>query len=572
MVKGNFDNNLIYNQPEMKRIALLVLVFFVHINLFAVEVPQRVAKEHADGFMYKKLDKSITESSIFPFQKGENRTYTYLVSYKPEGWAIVAADDRIPAIIAYSLKGSFDTVKIKEVPFYFWFQHYANQIKEVVEGKETKRHASWDNHPFEAQKSTSPVEPLIGVEWNQGSGWNAYCPADSEGPGGHAYAGCVAVAMGQALSVYQHPEVGYGQNYYVDDTYGSLGAVFGDTQYKWDSIMGLDQPNKYVALLLYHLGVSVDMNYGADGSGAFSSMVPGALKTFFDYTNSTTILKRSNFTSAQWDSILVSELANGRPIYYSGDPGDGTAGHAFNIDGVDDQNRYHLNWGWSGAYNGYYLITSLTPGSNNFSSNQEAVVNIMPRNHNPQDILLSNNSIKEGLPAYSLVGKVNVLDETPGDSHTLEVIAPPTIDGEPGFVPFAILGDSLLTTEILNFQTRNRYEIIIKATDKAGHSLEKSFFINVIKNTGVSDLTLSGEMIITPTNDGNLKVWLNNSAIGRATMNLYDINGKLIFSTTISKELQVLDTTIPLGNTLIKGLYIAVLNFGNEKISYKFVK
>jgi len=55
-------------------------------------------------------------------------------------------------------------------------------------------------------------------------------------------------------------------------------------------------------------------------------------------------------------------------------------------------------------------------------------------------------------------------------------------------------------------------------------------------------------------------------------MNLYDINGKLIFSTTISKELQVLDTTIPLGNTLIKGLYIAVLNFGNEKISYKFVK
>ncbi len=49
------------------------------------------------------------------------------------------------------------------------------------------------------------INPFIKVKWNQGAGWNMFCPMDEDGPGGHAYVGCVAVAMAQAMSVYEYP-------------------------------------------------------------------------------------------------------------------------------------------------------------------------------------------------------------------------------------------------------------------------------------------------------------------------------------------------------------------------------
>ncbi|VAW24506.1 hypothetical protein MNBD_BACTEROID01-2177 [hydrothermal vent metagenome] len=38
---------------------------------------------------------------------------------------------------------------------------------------------------------------------------------------------------------------------------------------------------------------------------------------------------------------------------------------------------YHVNWGWdNGSYNGYYTLTDLTPGEENYNYLQEAIVDI----------------------------------------------------------------------------------------------------------------------------------------------------------------------------------------------------
>lgn len=60
--------------------------------------------------------------------------------------------------------------------------------------------------------------------------------------------------------------------------------------------------------------------------------------------------------------IVSSELEEQRPILYCGqDPIDG--GHAFILDGINENGLVHVNWGWSGSGNGWYDINVLKPTS-----------------------------------------------------------------------------------------------------------------------------------------------------------------------------------------------------------------
>jgi len=476
----------------MKRLFLAFLLLLIVFQGFSKEVNIEKAKLVAERFLETTSKTDITVNEAVVFQSNQI-SLTYIINFKPEGWAIVSADDRVQAILGFSYTGYFDTKKIEGLPFYFWFEGYADQISSLISSKAPEiEHPSWNEiETSKYTKAVDPVEPLIQVEWNQSSGWNSYCPADIDGPGGHAYAGCVAVAMAQCMSVYQHPTKGNGSHSYIDETYGALSANFGETTYDWANMQNTVATDA-VALLLYHLGVSVNMGYGADGSGAFSTTVPGAIKNYFEYSNSAQYISRSDYTGeGEWESILIEQLQKGYPIYYSGDAGDGQAGHAFNIDGVQSNGAFHFNFGWSGSYNGYYFVTNINPGSNNFTSDQAAVINFVPRDNSPQDITLSNNTVEEGKPVGTVVGKLTVTDETPEDTFTYEVFGPIGFEGEQLTVPFTEQDGYLVTTEVLYYNYINRYEVIIKATDKTNLTFEKNFFINVIGNSAPTNISIS---------------------------------------------------------------------------------
>ncbi|MGE0089102.1 MAG: C10 family peptidase [Bacteroidales bacterium] len=470
----------------MKRLILCLLVVVNSVQGYSKGIDIEKAKLVAERFLETTSKTDITINEAVVFQSNE-LSLTYVINFKPEGWAIVSADDRVQAILGFSYTGYFDTKKIESLPFYFWFEGYADQISSLISSKAPEiEHPSWDEiETLKYTKAVDPVEPLIQVEWNQGSGWNAYCPVDVDGPGGHAYAGCVAVAMAQCMSVYQHPTQGYGSHSYTDETYGTQSANFGETTYDWANMENTGATDA-VALLLYHLGISVNMGYGADGSGAFSTSVPGAIKSYFEYSNSAQYISRSDFTvEGEWEGILIEQLQKGYPIYYSGDAGDGQSGHAFNIDGVNSNGAFHFNFGWSGSYNGYYFVTSITPGSNDFTSDQAAVINFVPRDNSPQDIALSNNTVEEGMPIGTVVGEIIVTDETPDDTFTYEVSSPF------GSVPFTEQDGNLVTSVVLDYNNIKRYEVIIKATDKTNLSVEKNIFVNVDENVAPTNITIT---------------------------------------------------------------------------------
>ena len=454
----------------MKKIAgtgfLLLSLSFV---IFAQPVDQKMAASYAEQFLKnantgEKRDFQV--KSLHPLEY-QNRLAAYVISFEQGGWVYLAADKRSEPIIGYSRTGSFNVEKMKNAPYAFFFDAHHQNVLDEMRKPLQKTHPGWNMESLSKQHKSANatvIEPLIPVEWDQDAGWNAYSPEDPAGPDGHTYAGCVAVAMGQAMSVYAYPDSGFYSHAYSHDNYGDLGVDYSQMHYNWDSMM-VSEPNKEIARFLYHLGVAVEMDFTPDGSGTISARVPYAFKKYFDYSNDIDFIERSDYEKEEWDSIIIEELKAGRPVYYAGNPERG-AGHAFNVDGVDNQQLFHLNWGWGGQNNGYFNLKSLTPAHYDFSFNQQVVINIEPRDHRPYDILLSNASIDENQPEGTVVGKVSVLDETPEDTHSFALHGPMNIfTGEFAQTPFYVEDNGLKSAEEFDYDNRDQYEVFIGVTD-----------------------------------------------------------------------------------------------------------
>ena len=214
------------------------------------------------------------------------------------------------------------------------------------------------------------VDPLVQVNWGQQSPFNNMCPNG-------CLVGCVAVAMGQIMSAYRCPNVGNGS--YSYNLGGQVLSVnFGESNYDWDMIMGGDYNE--IAKLLFHCGVAVRTNYGTSVSTAFMPEIRSALINYFRYTNDAAHKYRSNYSDDEWFNMIYRNLANGHPIAYSGDNSESysSVGHAFVVDGYNNNGEMHINWGWNGNMDGFFDLSSI-----NYSYNQDMVCDIMPSAYQP---------------------------------------------------------------------------------------------------------------------------------------------------------------------------------------------
>jgi hypothetical protein len=227
------------------------------------------------------------------------------------------------------------------------------------------------------KNTRSVVDPLIPCTWDQGAHYNMLCPEDTDGPGGRVYAGCVATAMSMVMYHFRYPDKGQGQSGYHSD-YGYLHVDFSQSDYNWNEmptrLLGKNFP---VAKLMYDCGVAVDMMYSPNGSGAYMDDAAYAMHAYFKYSPSLSLVYRDDYSFSAWTNLLKNQLDQGYPLMYAGFGSNGP-GHAFVCDGYDSGNMFHFNWGWSGAYNGFYLMDYLTPGGYSFSNWQQAVINCFP--------------------------------------------------------------------------------------------------------------------------------------------------------------------------------------------------
>ena len=384
----------------MKNVLFLISLF-ISVNIFAQTVTLSEAEQVAQNFyreLYKIQNKKTLESiqlSIISntLKSGQVKSLYVFNNEKDAGFVIVAGNKLVYPVLAYSLSGNFNE---NEMPpaVKDWLEGYKNQIESISNFKQlsdNKTLQAWEKYTdanFDTKylSSTSntlksdvamDVPPLISTTWNQGNYYNALCPeCSSGGSGGYVWAGCVATAQAQLMKYYDYPEHGVGEHSYTHSVYGLQSADFENTTYNWSNMpLALSSHNNDVATLLYHCGVSVNMNYAPDGSGASSSSARTSLVNYFKYSSNALYTSKGNYTDENWKNLLKTEIDAGRPMYYVGY---GSGGHAFNCDGYQGSDYFHFNWGWGGAYNGYFYLDDLTPGGSNFTDSQGAMVGAVP--------------------------------------------------------------------------------------------------------------------------------------------------------------------------------------------------
>jgi len=269
-----------------------------------------------------------------------------------KGYTIVAGNDAMPEILGYSTRGYFEFDEIPE-NMKVWLRGYELQADYAIEH-------SLPTFTRKANDIRNDVNPMLKTQWDQGAPYNNLCPTSQ---GNKCYTGCVATAMAQVMKYYEWPERATG-------TCSFNGSdVTLSTEYQWDRMLNTYTPGNYttvqaeaVAQLMYDCGRAVDMNYSPSGSGAQAQNIQKALCNNFGYDQGALYLERKYYTNEEWDNMMYAEIAAGRPVIYSGVDENG-GGHEFILDGYRSGGYYHLNWGWSGGSDGYFLLDALAPSN-----------------------------------------------------------------------------------------------------------------------------------------------------------------------------------------------------------------
>jgi hypothetical protein len=423
--------------------AVLVLMMLFVMPCVAEQVQPETARSVAQTF----LSSNRAETNNLVDVSAEAGFPNLYIFTTERSFVVMSADDCVQPVLGYSLTGSFG---VENMPSNMrdWLQGYSDEIQYAVENN--LRCTDEISYLWEAliagnldtARATSVVDPLIQTKWNQNQYYNDLCPPASEGPNGLAYAGCIATSMAQIMKYYNYPSRGIGTHSYTwnDQT---LSADFGATTYDWNNmdlyynyyyddngtLHWLPEPSSVtvtaVATLIYHCGVSVNMNYGGSGSEAWLIHAAIAWKNYFNYSLDIDNKLKSDYSDAEWKTMVKNELDAGRPIQYEGRNSEG-GGHAFVCDGYNSADYFHFNWGWSGNNDGYFSIGNLNPGDHNYSNVQGAVFGIRPSNNNatPTNLTYTQNgrnvtlhwSTVSGAASYNIYRDMNLVGNVTSNS------------------------------------------------------------------------------------------------------------------------------------------------------------
>lgn len=265
-----------------------------------------------------------------------------------EGFVVVAGDDALPPILAYSDREFPSKAMPKEVASYL--KGYSAWVKEVRNTKNTPS-AQVLRDP------TSAVTPLLrGLAWGQTYPYNLFTP---EINGAHALTGCNATTCAQIMRYYAWPPQGKGS---VEGEREFCSKPFDWAKMPNDIPNGTQEEKEAVSYLMREIGKAVKMQYSPGESSSKFPKLCDALRDHFDYAPSIRLVQANRYSHLAWQQMMVAELKAGRPIIYAGDHYDPSqSGHSFILDGYDGNGYFHVNWGWDGFYDGYFMLHKLTP-------------------------------------------------------------------------------------------------------------------------------------------------------------------------------------------------------------------
>jgi len=381
--------------------------------VMAGPVDQETAKKKATDFIAVKMAakskqdvKAVNGTALRQrVNKGAKRAkatrdYLHVFNIDGGGFVVVSGDDRTESILGYSPTGTFDPEDLPENLRAF-LQEYADGIQ-YLDDTDFKPVMTKGAAPKKAKAS---IAALVKTTWDQWAPYNIYMPIYGSDGIERAVTGCGATALAQILNYHQWPKTTpVVIPAYTTETKGTYrAAIPAGTTIDWSSMVNkyttyidadktatnATTSEKAVANLMKICGQALKMDYNLaslGGSSAYNNAAAPALVNYLDYEEETVqYIHRVNYSYSEWQDLIYNELANKRPVFYTGQSNGG--GHAFVCDGYDSDDFFHINWGWSGGSDNFFRLRLLNPqeqGAGGSTTNegygmgQDATIGIQP--------------------------------------------------------------------------------------------------------------------------------------------------------------------------------------------------
>jgi hypothetical protein len=335
-----------------------------------------------------KTDDFSVGSSIESYMSCKNIILFYVFNLQPQGYIVVSADSNLPPVIAYSFTDNFqsdvskDNILLQMLKADIGLR--LENVEKLPENIIKSRNSLWSeflneetevlvNVDFQQwpPEGTSPTEGWIETKWHQNSPYNDFCPMDGDK---RSIAGCPAVAMAQILNYhkttnnvafndsddYYHS---YGNRFWIDNdheeydfpSFPELNDHLDTLAYHYDNKLSITDENK--ATLNFACGVAATQVYTSGVSGTFG--VNQAYDAYLKFDCNTVELLDNSDTDLY--DRLSQNIKDALPAHLAVVTPGWDAGHNLVIDGYNTDEYYHLNFGWGGSYDAWYLLPDELP-------------------------------------------------------------------------------------------------------------------------------------------------------------------------------------------------------------------
>lgn len=286
----------------------------------------------------------------------------YVYTMPSKGFVIVSGDDSVEPILGYSTESRF--AQEGHAPNFeswmgMWEKIIAANRKNSTKAS-SKVSEAWSNFTAPARTTSGPSEMLIETAlWNQGSPYNLLCPKDA---GGYCVTGCTATALAIIMRHQKWPDCGVGTlpSYTTETKHITIPDIKLGEKYDWDNMplvydsSASEAQKMAVATIMYHLGVMMQSDYSSSGTGSHAFNIATTITKYMKYDESEFFTYADYYKEGEWIELMKSSIQDDCPVHYSGYSE--KSGHAFVLDGYDNQNKLHINFGWGGQDNGYFAF------------------------------------------------------------------------------------------------------------------------------------------------------------------------------------------------------------------------
>lgn len=296
----------------------------------------------------------------------------YIFNIPDGGFVIIAGDDRMNRVLGYSDKGRIDTQNLPP-QLEGLLKQYSQTVQSLPEN--APQHKSW-TRGLELGDEVVLNTPT----WNQGYPFNVKAPEFDNGDGQKERApiGCMATATAIVMKYKGFPTKAikdFEYTWYSNGTpytfnFGKLNIDYSKLR---DDYENLTEPlsaaeENAIGDLMYAVAGLVNMQFGTSGSSAYAYFEPAALREVFGLSTNCQYISRNYFSDEEWRSLIEEQINSDCPILYEGY---GNGGHFFVCDGYNSEGYYHINWGWGGYENGFFMLDDL----NGYNQYQCMIIN-----------------------------------------------------------------------------------------------------------------------------------------------------------------------------------------------------